>query len=88
MYESADISAEVPYRESIIVEHKISTLIAAFTVASVAIGAGIVSIPNAMHKGGLGFNLFYYIFNYVVGIFAVYLLLKVKDATGHATYGE
>jgi len=57
-------------------------------VASVAIGAGIVSIPYAMLKGGLGFNLFYYIFNYAISIYAVWLLLKVKDATGLATYGE
>jgi len=41
-----------------------------------------------MVKGGLGFNLFYYIFNFVTGIFAVYLLLKVKDATNLRSYGE
>jgi len=41
-----------------------------------------------MAKGGLGFNLFYYIFNFVTGIFAVYLLLKVKDATGLKSYGD
>lgn len=41
-----------------------------------------------MVKGGLGFNIFYYIFNFVTGIFAVYLLLKVKDATGLKSYGE
>jgi amino acid permease len=63
-------------------------MIGAFTVASVAIGAGIVSIPYAMYHEGLGFSIFYYIFNYVIGIYAIYLLLKVKDATGLASYPE
>ena len=89
-YQSGDHSgADVPHmRESVVEEEKISTLIGAFTVASVAIGAGIVAIPYAMSKGGLGFSFVYYIFNYVVGIYAVYLLLQVKNATGLASYPE
>lgn len=75
-------------KESIVEEEKISTLLGAFTVASVAIGAGIVAIPYAMSKEGLTFSLFYYIFNYVIGIYAVYLLLQVKNATGLSSYPE
>jgi amino acid permease len=69
-------------------EHKVGVIFAGFTVASVAIGAGMVSVPSSMLKSSLSFNLFYYSFNFVMSVFSVHLLLEVKNATGLKSYGE
>lgn len=46
-------------------EHKTSLLIASFSVISVTIGAGMVSVPKAAYDSGIIWSLFYNVLNWV-----------------------
>jgi amino acid permease len=45
-------------------EHRISLVIAVFSVVSVTIGAGMVSVPKASYESGIPWAIGYNIFNF------------------------
>jgi len=66
-----------------VVEHKVSVSVAVFTVISVTIGAGMVSVPKAAYESGIPWALAYNIFNLILSVYSIHLFLRSAQVTGH-----
>ena len=56
-------------------EHSISLTIAVFSVVSVTIGAGMVSVPKSSFESGLHWAVGYNISNFIMCIFSIHCYL-------------
>ena len=65
-----------------IIKHKISIPIAVFSVISVTIGAGMVSVPKSAYNSGIPFAIGYHLFNLISWIYSIHLLIRWGEATG------
>ena len=64
------------------IEHKVSVLIAMFTLVSVVIGSGMVAMPKEMIEDSISFTLVFFIFNLACCFFSAHILMEVSYATG------
>jgi amino acid permease len=64
-------------------DHRISLIIAVFSVVSVTIGAGMVSVPKASYESGIPWAIAYNLFNFAACIYSIHLYLRCAQVTGY-----
>ena len=64
--------------------HKVGVFLGSLTLIGTIIGGGVVSLPHSLRKLGLIFGVVANILNAMAAYFAVLLLIKAKNITGHA----
>jgi amino acid permease len=62
-------------------EHQISLPIAIFSVVSVTVGAGMVSVPKSSYESGIPWAIGYNIFNFVACVYSIHLYYMCATVT-------
>lgn len=63
-------------------EHQISVPIAIFSVVSVTVGAGMVSVPKSSIESGIPWAIGYNIFNFIACVYSIHLYYECGRITG------